>query len=60
MILLNIFDVKDMMTHLLLAESFDEYFLEEAVVTTFAKMDEGIKSGMIWKKIFRSIYTGKR
>lgn len=39
MILLNIFDVKDMMAHLLLAESFDDYLLEEATVTTFAKME---------------------
>ena len=38
MILLNIFDVKDMMAGLLLSESFDDYFLEEVNVTTFAKM----------------------
>jgi len=39
MILLKIFDVKDMMAHLLLAQSFDDYLLEEAAVTTFAKME---------------------
>lgn len=39
MILLNIFDVKDLMAHLLLGEAFDNYLLEEAAVTTFAKME---------------------
>lgn len=39
MILLNIFDVKDMMAALLLSESFDGYLLEEVSVTTFAKLE---------------------
>lgn len=38
MILLNIFDVKETMTHLLLRESFDEYLLEEVSVTTVATL----------------------
>lgn len=66
MILLNIFDIKDMMAHLLLAESFDSYLLEEAAVTTFAKMemkDGGIWSGMIWKNSgspYQIICIGKK
>lgn len=39
MILLKIFDIKDTMAHLLLKESFDGCFLEEAQVTTVAKMN---------------------
>lgn len=39
MIVLKILDIKDMMAHLLLAESFDEYFLEEVSVTTFARLE---------------------
>ena len=38
MILLNIFDVKETMSHLLLRESFDEYLLEEVSVTTVAAL----------------------
>ncbi len=70
MISLNIFDVKDMMTHLLLAESFDEYFLEEAVVTTFAKMEimgrrnkewydleENLPEHLYWKEVKPVIYA---
>lgn len=38
MILLKIFDVKDLMAALLLSECFDHYILEEVAVTTFAKM----------------------
>ena len=48
MILLNIFDIKDMMAHLLLAESFDSYLLEEAAVTTFAKMEMKGRRNMEW------------
>ena len=39
MILLKIFDLNEMMAHLLLRESFDTFLLEEANITTFAKME---------------------
>ena len=39
MILLKIFDVKEMMAHLLLRESFDTFLLEEANITKIAKME---------------------
>lgn len=73
MILLNIFDVKDMMAHLLLAESFDHYLLEEAAVTTFAKMEitgrrnkewydleedlEPLPDHLYWKEVKPVIYA---
>lgn len=38
MIALNILDIKDTMAHLLLQDSFDNYYLEEVQVTTFATM----------------------
>lgn len=34
----EIFDIKDAMAHLLLKESFDDCFLEEAIITTMSKM----------------------
>lgn len=48
MILLNIFDVKDMMAHLLLADNFDDYLLEEAAVTTFARMEIAGRRNKEW------------
>lgn len=48
MILLKIFDVKDMMSQLLLGESFDWYFLEEVSVTTFARMEIQGKRNKEW------------
>lgn len=48
MILLNIFDIKDTMAHLLLKESFDAYLLEEACVTTFAKMEMKGRRNQEW------------
>ena len=36
MILLNILDIKDTMSHLLLKDSFDNFFIEEAYVLTYA------------------------
>lgn len=39
MILLNIFDIKEMMAYLLLRDSFDGFLLEEVSITTFAKME---------------------
>ena len=38
MILLNIFDIKNLMSYLLLKDTFDNCLLEELKVTTFAKM----------------------
>lgn len=38
MILLNIFDIKNLMSYLLLKDTFDSCLLEELQVTTFAKM----------------------
>jgi len=38
MILLNIFDIKKTMAYLLLRDTFDQYLLEEATVTTFATL----------------------
>lgn len=38
MILLKIFDVKDMMLRLLVQDSFDTCLLEEAQITTFARL----------------------
>lgn len=48
MILLNIFDIKDTMAHLLLKESFDVCLLEEACVTTFATMEIQGRRNMEW------------
>lgn len=46
MILLNIFDVKNTMLHLLVKNSFDGWLLEDACVTTFATMKiEGKRNG---------------
>lgn len=53
MILLNIFDIKDMMAHLLLAESFDGYLLEEASVTTFAKIEIQGRRNKEWYELER-------
>lgn len=39
MILLNIFDIKETMAHLLIRESFDVFLLEKVSITTFAKME---------------------
>ena len=36
MILLNILDIKDTMSHLLIKDSFDNFFIEEAYVLTYA------------------------
>ena len=38
MIVFKILDTKDMMSHLLLKETFDNWFLVEAQVTTFARL----------------------
>ena len=73
MILLNILDVKDMMAHLLLLDSFDRYLLEEATVTTFAKLmvqgrrnkewydsdaaPEDLPENLYWKEIKPVIYA---
>lgn len=48
MILLNIFDVKDLMAALLLSESFDHYLLEEVDVTTFAKIEISGRRNKEW------------
>lgn len=48
MIVLKIFDVKDMMSYLLLEESFDGYFLEEVSVTTYAKLKLQGKRNRAW------------
>ena len=48
MIVLKIFDVKDIMAHLLLEESFDGYFLEEVSVTTYAKLKLQGKRNKAW------------
>lgn len=48
MIVLKIFDVKDMMSRLLLEEGFDGYFLEEVSVTTYAKLDLQGKRNKAW------------
>lgn len=48
MILLKIFDVKDLMAALLLSEYFDSYILEEASVTTFAKMEISGRRNKEW------------
>ncbi|MCD7825134.1 MAG: DUF5721 family protein [Clostridiaceae bacterium] len=73
MILLHIFDVKDMMEQLLLRESFDFFLTEEVWVTTFAKLhiagrrniawyDTDEKNGQMpellyWKEIKKYIYA---
>lgn len=66
MILLNIFDVKDTMAHLLLQKSFDGYLLEEACVTTFAKMELKGRRNQEWyeeqqgeEKLPQQIYWGE-
>lgn len=38
MILLNILDIKDTMSHLLIKDSFDNFFIEEADVLTYARL----------------------
>lgn len=48
MIFLNIFDVKETMTQLLLRESFDGYLLDEASVTTFAAMKLSGRRNTAW------------
>ena len=48
MIVLKIFDVKDMMSHLLIEESFDGYFLEEVSVTTYANLELQGKRNKAW------------
>jgi len=48
MIVLKIFDVKDMMSYLLLEESFDGYFLEKVSVTTYAKLELQGKRNKAW------------
>ena len=46
MILLNIFDIKETMAHLLIRESFDVFLLEKVSITTFAKMEiQGRRNG---------------
>ena len=45
MILLKIFDIKSTMADLLLKEEFDQFYLEEAKVVTFAKLElSGIRN----------------
>ena len=65
MILLKIFDIKNTMAALLLKEDYDEFFLEDAKVNTFMKLqlsgfrnmrfyDEGERAGLseylLWKE----------
>lgn len=76
MIRFEIFDVKDTMAHLLLRESFDNYLLEEAKVTTIGTMQlfgrrnrewfeetEDMPYHLYWKEMkshFLSYIKGKR
>lgn len=75
MILFKIFDVKDTMAHLLLQESFDDYLLEEAKVTTTGTLqlsgrrnqewfeEEKMPDNLYWKEVKSYIYfyiKGKR
>lgn len=48
MILLQIFDIKDTMTWLLMRDGFDRFFLEEAQVTTFASVVFEGRRNMGW------------
>ena len=75
MIVFKILDTKDMMSHLLLKETFDNWFLVEAQVTTFARLgiagrrnrnwydQENDQTDLIgWEKCDRScfnIFVGK-
>jgi len=68
MIVFKILDTKDMMSHLLLKETFDNWFLVEAQVTTFARLGIAGRSDRLgrnatvlvsiysWEKITGSIY----
>lgn len=48
MIVLKILDTKDMMSHLLLKETFDNWFLVEAQVTTFARLSIAGRRNKNW------------
>lgn len=48
MILLRIFDIKDTMTWLLMKDGFDKLLLEEAQVTTFARLTIEGRRNMAW------------
>ena len=48
MILLNILDVKDTMSHLLLKDSFDEFYLEDAYILTYAGLSVSGKRNRNW------------
>lgn len=48
MILLQIFDIKDTMTWLLMKDGFDRLLLEEAQVTTFARLTFEGRRNMAW------------
>ncbi|MDD7402506.1 MAG: DUF5721 family protein [bacterium] len=48
MIALNILDIKNMMAQLLLRETFDNFYLEEASVTTFANLKINGRRNQEW------------
>lgn len=48
MILIRIFDIKETMAWLLMKDGFDRWLLEEAQVTTFAKLSMGGQRNMGW------------
>lgn len=71
MILLKIFDIKKTMASLLIWEDYDEYFLEDAKINTFLKMQlsgfrnmkfyekeekEGLSGYVFWKEVKQFLF----